>query len=334
MLTNSKEQNKEIEIDDQNFEMLYYCTSNRYVINGQKIQTQSSELHSMVNFPIDPEESFLCLNRAIHSPGKTFYYGLKRPTPPTQLFKKQQDKRWTVCWSFKNTKKIEIPSISVLAFSRKTKWVLTANGVESDLIENKLNTIDIQGDCNEFVVSATFGTNSKMFYQDSTRDDPCLVVKIGPFEQDDKNFIIDRTDYEVVYTPRNDMYYINGKEEPCFSSRAITNKYGPPIDYIPQNCCVAKKAKDYLPREVCWIFNNPETHTPVFLLIYFNQEKTIIGQPWDHHIDWTVQIDQKIFVLKPFEYNLGSVVVYHLNNFWPLSNKLQKLDFLSSTYDK
>ena len=284
--------------------MHYYCTSNRYVFNpGTNLETQSAELHSLVNFPVNAEESFLSLNRAVHinkAPKRAYYYGVKRAH-------ERYEQTWTVSWNFKNAKGNEISTISVIAFTTNTKWVLKANGVESDLTQNQLNTINIEKTCDEFSLEATFGRDSEMFHQHFSRDDPCLVIKLDCPEPKDKSFKLDSADYEVVYTARNDMYYINGREEPRFDSRALTNSYGPQINYIAENSCVGKEENDFIPRKVSWSFCNPNNYKSELVLVYFQEEKIMIER-YDHHVDWTLQIDEKFLRLKPNEYNLVSVL--------------------------
>ena len=307
-LTSYKDQKKTIDIENESFEMIYFCTSNRYIFNrGTDIETQYGELHSLANFPDNAEESFLALNRAVHenqAHETAYYYGVERDSHP------YRDDNWTISWHFKNAKNISIPAISALAFSHGTEWVLKVNGAEHSLTENKMNSIKIEGKCDEFFVEATFRKYSKLFHQHFSRDDPGFVVKIGNAELPDKSFIIDSADYEVVYTARNNMYYINGTEEPNFDSRAITGSYGSQVKYMAHNCCVGKEENDYIPRTVSWSFRNQATHQCKFVMIYFKEQIVITEGDRDgsDHVAWVAQIDQKFISLKPNAYNLGTVL--------------------------
>ena len=52
-----------------------------------------------------------------------------------------------------------------------------------------------------------------------------------------------------------------------------------------------------------WTFKNPSDFQSKYLLIYFNEEKTQTSVT-DHHVDWTLTIDDKSFMLRANEFNL------------------------------
>ena len=91
-------------------------------------------------------------------------------------------------------------------YSYGAKWILKANGVTFNLVENRRNIIDIGGNCDSFVIEVTLDVKhdsfpgTTLFSQHFSRDDPSFVVRVNPTDAPDKSFVLDSPDTEVVYS--------------------------------------------------------------------------------------------------------------------------------------